>query len=143
MLGHHNQLVKGSKAFGLKYGKDNYACYSEKARQAVSVEAEWYLAHRQLPPPRVLVLGARGSGKHYVTEKMRVIHEIPTANFRDLIVKVNPLHVEGSGVLQEHVDQIFKILNYEEVYLANSSRIFQKDTVLSDFQRAKTTRNCF
>ncbi|KAI8911461.1 hypothetical protein EDD86DRAFT_188816 [Gorgonomyces haynaldii] len=89
------QLTRGNRAFAIRFMGKTSICASEEARLAVLAEPTRFLTKAVAPPPRLVFVGTRGSGRKTFAQKLGERWDIPFVDF--LVLAKQQLELEGDS----------------------------------------------
>ena len=84
-----NWLLPGKEDIESMAQNKRYRFYSEREQKKFKLNVKEYITHQsvQMPPPRVMFIGVRGSGLHTQLKKLNEKYKISVFNFKEEFVK--------------------------------------------------------
>lgn len=91
----HWVLWKGKEEYAVKYEDKVYLCCSDDAMKKFLENPRRYLIHKappaSFPPPRICIVGVKGSGKTSITRSLSNNYGIYYTNYKDLLLQTTLL----------------------------------------------------
>ena len=106
------QLVSGNREYGAKFENRFYILASEEARTAFLAEPYKYLRNVKIPPPRLIIMGCKGSGKKTISARISEKWGIPVVSFSSLLALAEEKRSDSHNLSQERPEKVIAALEY-------------------------------